>query len=255
MSLFQGELTVASAEEARKVAFLRRDGAGPEIFFLGGFMSDMRGSKAEALDAFAEHSGRAITRFDYSGHGASGSTFEAGTISRWLEEAAAVLEHVARGPQILVGSSMGGWIALLLALALQRAGAGRIAGLVLLAPAVDMTHALILPRMDAAARAELETTGRWPLPSAYSEQPYAITRGLIEDGEHHLLGGAPIAIGAPVHIIQGVLDEEVPWDHAVDLVSQLAQDDVVLTLIKDAGHRLSRPADLDKIISAIAAIA
>ncbi|MCX5513670.1 alpha/beta hydrolase [Kaistia algarum] len=255
MAPFQGELTVGSGVDARQVAFLRREGEGPEIFFLGGFMSDMRGAKAEALDAFAERTGRAMIRFDYSGHGQSGGNVEDGTISRWLEEAATVLGDVAKGPQILVGSSMGGWIAVLLALADARAQGGRIAGLVLLAPAIDMTQDLILPHMSAEARAELETTGRWRLPSAYSERPYVITKRLIEDGKRHLLGGGPIAIGAPVHIIQGVLDEEVPWSHAVDLVSHLAQDDVVLTLIKDAGHRLSRPEDLDKMLSAVATIA
>jgi len=246
---------VGDAGEAREIAVLRRDGGGPEIFFLGGFMSDMRGAKAEALDGFAAGAGRALTRFDYSGHGASGGRFEDGTISRWLEEATAVLDRFTRGQQILVGSSMGGWIALLLALADARRGGGRIAGLVLLAPAVDMTHDLILPHMPPEGRAELEATGRWALPSAYSDRPYTITRGLIDDGEKHLLRERPIAIGAPVHIIQGVLDDEVPWSHAVELVSRLAQDDVVLTLIKDAGHRLSRPEDLEKIIQAVAAIA
>lgn len=255
MPAFEGMVSTGNGDQARALACLRRDGGGPEIFFLGGFMSDMRGSKAEALDAYAEAKGRAITRFDYSGHGASGGRFEDGTISRWLEEAEAVFRELTRGPQILVGSSMGGWIALLLALAEQRRGSRRIAGLVLLAPAVDMTEALILPHLGAAARAELEKDGRTTLPSAYSDQGYVITRALIEDGRRHLLGEAPIAIGAPVHIIQGVLDEEVPWQHAVELVSQLAQDDVVLTLIKDAGHRLSRPEDLERIISAVSAIA
>ena len=255
MPPFEGEITVGHGDAARRIAYLRRDGSGPEILFLGGFMSDMRGAKGEALDAFAERTGRAITRFDYSGHGASGGRFEDGTISRWLEEAGAILYGAAAGPRVLVGSSMGGWIALLLALVEQRAGSDRIAGLVLLAPAVDMTEALILPHLSRQARAELEAEGRTALPSAYADRPYTITRALIEDGRRHLLGGSPIAIGAPVHIIQGVLDEEVPWKHAVDLVSQLAQDDVVLTLVKDAGHRLSRPEDIDRIISAVTAIA
>ncbi|MBN9000059.1 MAG: alpha/beta hydrolase, partial [Rhizobiales bacterium] len=148
MPPFEGEITVGRGEAARRIAYLRRDGSGPEILFLGGFMSDMRGAKGEALDAFAERTGRAITRFDYSGHGASGGRFEDGTISRWLEEAGAILYGAAVGPQVLVGSSMGGWIALLLALVEQRAGSDRIAGLVLLAPAVDMTEALILPHLS-----------------------------------------------------------------------------------------------------------
>ncbi len=255
MTLAETQITVGSGEATRRIAVLARPGRGPGLLFLGGFMSDMRGAKAEALDAFAAREGRAITRFDYSGHGASGGAFTDGTISRWLEEATAVLDRAEGMPLVLVGSSMGGWIALLLALAEAKAGRGRIAGLVLLAPAVDMTHSLILPHMSEAARATLEATGAWPLPSAYSDKPYAITRALIEDGAQHLLQGQPIAIRAPVHIIQGVLDEEVPYGHALDLVSHLSEDDVVLTLIKDAGHRLSRPEDLAKMIAAVAAIA
>jgi len=254
MTLARTEITVGSGDAARTIAILERSGKAPGVLFLGGFMSDMHGTKAEALDAFAAETGRAITRFDYSGHGESSGAFADGTISRWLEEAAAVLDRAAGAPLVVVGSSMGGWIALLLALAEAQSGRTRIAGLVLLAPAVDMTHSLILPHMSAEARAEMETTGAWRLPSAYSGTPYVITKALIEDGARHLLGEKPIAIRAPVHIIQGVLDEEVPWGHAVDLVSHLAEDDVVLTLVKDAGHRLSRPEDLAKIISAVAAI-
>ncbi len=255
MTLARTEITVGSGDAARRIALLQRPGRAPGLLFLGGFMSDMRGAKAEALDAFAAREGRAITRFDYSGHGKSGGDFADGTISRWLEEAAAVLDIAGGAPLVVVGSSMGGWIALLLALAEAKAGRRRIAGLVLLAPAVDMTHSLILPHLGAAARAEMEATGAYRQPSAYSDKPYLITKALIDDGATHLLDGKPIAIGAPVHIIQGVLDEEVPYHHALDLVSHLAEDDVVLTLVKDAGHRLSRPEDLAKIIAAVAAIA
>jgi pimeloyl-ACP methyl ester carboxylesterase len=248
-------IAVGAGANARDIAILARQGAGPGILFLGGFMSDMRGSKAEALDEWAAANGRALTRFDYSGHGVSGGDFADGTITRWLEEARAVLDAATSGPQILVGSSMGGWIALLLALALREAEPGRVAGLVLLAPAVDMTRDLILARMTEPEKAEMETTGALRQPSAYSDQPYLITKALIDDGEAHLLGHRPVALGAPVHIIQGVLDDEVPWQVAIDLVAQLAQDDVVLTLIKDAGHRLSRPEDLKKLIQAVEAIA
>jgi len=247
-------LPVGAGAQSRDIAVLARPGKGPGVLFLGGFMSDMMGSKAEALDQWAATSGRALTRFDYSGHGQSGGDFADGTITRWLEEARAVLDPLP-GPQILVGSSMGGWIALLLAQEMMASAPGRIAGLVLLAPAVDMTRDLILARMTPAERAEMEATGALKQPSAYSDQPYLITRKLIEDGEAHLLGHRPIALGAPVHIIQGVLDDEVPWQVAIDLVAQLAQDDVVLTVIKDAGHRLSRPEDLQKLIAAVEAIA
>jgi len=247
-------IPVGAGAEARDIAVLARPGKGPGVLFLGGFMSDMMGSKAEALDQWAAETGRALTRFDYSGHGRSGGDFADGTITRWLEESRAVLDQ-AEGPQILVGSSMGGWIALLLALEMTKAAPGRIAGLVLLAPAVDMTRDLIYARMTPAERAEMAATGALKQPSAYSDQPYLITQKLIDDGETHLLGHRPVALGAPVHIIQGVLDDEVPWQVAIDLVAQLAQDDVVLTIIKDAGHRLSRPEDLKKLIAAVEAIA
>jgi len=248
-------ISVGAGAEARDIAVLARPGTGPGVLFLGGFMSDMQGSKAEALDQWAAEKGRAITRFDYSGHGQSGGDFADGTITRWLEETRAVLERETEGPQILVGSSMGGWIALLLALEMTARAPGRIAGLVLLAPAVDMTRDLILARMTPAERQEMETTGALKQRSAYSDQPYLITKKLIDDGEAHLLGHRPVALGAPVHILQGVLDDEVPWQVAIDLVAQLAQDDVVLTVIKDAGHRLSRPEDLKKLIAAVEAIA
>ncbi|MCX5495007.1 alpha/beta hydrolase [Kaistia dalseonensis] len=255
MQLEHNSFVVGADAAAREIAVLQRGGNGPGIFFLGGFMSDMRGSKAEALDHWGAEHGRAVTRFDYSGHGASGGAFADGTISRWLEEAEAVFTRFTTGPQILVGSSMGGWIAVLLAIRLGKRDPARVAGLVLLAPAIDMTESLMLARMPEAARLEMETTGAWRQPSAYSDTPYLITKALIDDGRQHLLGETPIAIGAPVHIIQGVLDEDVPWGHAVDLVSRLAQDDVVLTLIKDAGHRLSRPEDLSRIVAAVEAIA
>lgn len=248
-------IPVGADADARDIAVLARPGAGPGVLFLGGFMSDMMGSKAEALDEWAAEHGRALTRFDYSGHGRSGGDFADGTITRWLEEARLVLEQATEGPQILVGSSMGGWLALLLALEIGKREPGRIAGLVLLAPAVDMTRDLIYARMTPAERDEMETTGVLRQPSAYSDQPYLITKKLIDDGETHLLGHRPVALRAPVHIIQGVLDDEVPWQVAIDLVAQLAEDDVVLTVIKDAGHRLSRPGDLKKLIAAVEAIA
>ncbi|MBN9022184.1 MAG: alpha/beta hydrolase, partial [Rhizobiales bacterium] len=212
------------------------------------FASDMRGSKAEALDAFAARSGRAFTRFDYSGHGASGGTFAEGTISRWLEEARAVFA-ATEGPQVVVGSSMGGWLALLLTESLKETG--RVAGLVLIAPAVDMTRTLMLDEMTRAQRKQLADAGAVTLPSDYSAAGYTITRALIEDGERHLFGERLIETGCPVHILQGVEDSDVPWQHATALVSRLASDDVVLTLVKDGDHRLSRPEDLERMIAAV----
>lgn len=245
-------LMVGQGAAERSIAVLHRPGDGPGIFWLGGFASDMRGSKAEALDAFAAGNGRAITRFDYSGHGASGGLFEDGTISRWLEEARRVFESVTEGPQVVVGSSMGGWLALLLAEALR--DTGRIAGLVLIAPAVDMTRALIFAEMTAKQRKQLETDGMVSMPSDYSAAGYTITRALIEDGDRHLFGERLIETGCPVHIIQGVMDTDVPWRHATELVSRLASDDVVMTLVKDGDHRLSRPEDLERIIAAVTGV-
>jgi pimeloyl-ACP methyl ester carboxylesterase len=228
-----------------------RAGKSPGILWLGGFKSDMRGTKAEALAAHAATTGQAYVRFDYSGHGESGGAFEAGTISRWLEETLAVFEHVARGPQIVVGSSMGGWIALLLARALasrKNGGIAKMAGLVLIAPAPDFTETLMWAQMSPEVRREIEEKGFWLRPSEYGDGPYPITRALIEDGRNHLLLDRPIEIGCPVRILQGVLDPDVPWRHALKLVSCLAQDDVVLTLVKDGDHRLSRPEDIERLL-------
>jgi pimeloyl-ACP methyl ester carboxylesterase len=246
-------LEVGRGEASRRIAVRMRQGAGPGIMWLGGFMSDMGGTKAVALDQWAGDRGRACLRFDYSGHGESGGRFADGTITRWLEESLAVFEACCEGPQLLVGSSMGGWLALLLARELRRAprpGASPT-GMVLIAPAVDFTEALMWKRFPAEVRREIETMGVWKRPSQYSDQPYLITRGLIEDGRRHLMLGGLIETGCPVRILQGVQDPDVPWDHAVELVSRLAQDDVVLTLVKDGDHRLSRPEDIERLLAAV----
>jgi pimeloyl-ACP methyl ester carboxylesterase len=244
---------VGDGAAARDIAVLTRPGTAPGLFWLGGFASDMKGTKAEALDAFAARTGRAFTRFDYSGHGASGGTFAEGTISRWLEEVRAVFERT-EGPQVIVGSSMGGWLALLLTEA-HRAAVGadqsRIAGLVLIAPAVDMTKVLMFDTMTRKEKKQLREEGAVRSPSDYDPEGYLITRALIEDGETHLFGDRLIETGCPVHILQGIEDTDVPWQHATHLVSRLASDDVVLTLVKDGDHRLSRPEDIDRLIVAV----
>jgi pimeloyl-ACP methyl ester carboxylesterase len=241
--------------EARDVAVLRRDGRAPGIFWLGGFRSDMNGSKAVALDRWAEGAGHAATRFDYSGHGRSSGRLKDGTISRWLEEAHAVLEGFTRGPQVLVGSSMGGWIALLLARRLAEKGeAARLAGMVLIAPAFDMTRDLMWDRFKPAERRRLRKNGFLAFPSAYSAEPDIITNALVEDGARHLLGDHPIETHCPVHVIQGMQDEDVPWSHATRLMERLAFDDAVLTLVRDGDHRLSRPEDIERLIQAVAAM-
>jgi pimeloyl-ACP methyl ester carboxylesterase len=196
-----------------------------------------------------------MIRFDYSGHGESGGAFTDGTIGRWLEDSLAVFEACCQGPQVLVGSSMGGWLALLLGQALARRrqpAQATIAGMVLIAPAVDFTEELMWRRMSPEVRREIDEKGVWERPSAYSEGPYLITRGLIEEGRNHLLLGGMIETGCPVRILQGVRDEDVPWQHAVDLSARFARDDVVLTLVKDGDHRLSRPEDIERLIAAVA---
>jgi pimeloyl-ACP methyl ester carboxylesterase len=243
---------VGDGADARDIAVLTRRGTAPGLFWLGGFASDMRGTKAEALDAFAVRTDRAFTRFDYSGHGASGGTFAEGTVSRWLQEAKAIFDRTA-GPQVIVGSSMGGWLALLLTEA-HRAAVGatqsRIAGLVLIAPAVDMTRVLMFDTMTRKEKKQLREEGAVRSPSDYDPGGYLITRALIDDGEKHLFGDRLIETGCPVHILQGIEDTDVPWQRATQLVSRLASDDVVLTLIKDGDHRLSRAEDLDRLIAA-----
>ena len=247
-------LDVGTGAAARRIAIRLRAGAAPGLLWLGGFKSHMKGTKAEALDRWAEEARRACVRFDYSGHGESGGDFTEGTVGRWLEETVAVYTKFAQGPQVVVGSSMGGWLALLLAQALRKqkgAASAPIAGMVLIAPAVDFTEVLMWNQFSDATKREIETKGAWMRPSQYSEAPYPITKGLIEDGRRYLLLGGLIETGCPVHILQGVQDPDVPWRHAVELVSRFARDDVVLTLIKDGDHRLSRPEDIERLIAAV----
>ena len=247
-------LAVGDGADQRAIAVRRHDGGSPGLFWLGGYKSDMRGTKAQALAAWARQNGRACVRFDYSGHGESEGNFTDGTIGRWLEESLAVFDACCRGPQVVIGSSMGGWLALLLARELARrvqTDPG-LASLVLIAPAVDFTEELMWKRFPPEIKREIEQTGAWARPSQYSDQPYLITRSLIEEGRSHLLLDNMIETGCPVRILQGVQDPDVPWQHAVELSSRFAQDDVVLTLVKDGDHRLSRPEDIERLIAAVA---
>jgi pimeloyl-ACP methyl ester carboxylesterase len=248
-------VAVGAGSALRRIAIRADTGSPPGLFWLGGFKSDMRGTKAEAVAGWAKERGRACVRFDYSGHGESGGDFAAGTIGRWLEEAVAVFDRFCPGPEVVIGSSMGGWLALLLARELKKRaldGPTPIAGLVLIAPAVDFTEELMWKRFPAEVRRTIVDHGAWSQPSQYSAEPYVITRELIEEARRHLLLGAMIEIGCPVRILQGVQDPDVPWDHAIELVSHLAQDDVILTLVKDGDHRLSRPEDIERLLQAIA---
>ena len=245
-------ITVGAADDARDIAVLQRSGNAPGLVWLGGFKSDMAGSKAVALDRWAGEHGCGCTRFDYSGHGRSGGDFLDGSISRWLEESLMVIRQRTCTPQILVGSSMGGWIALLAAGSMLAAGEGdRLAGMVLIAPAYDMTEELMWKRFDAAARSQLMEAGSFSRPSEYSDEPYVLTRLLIEDGRRHLFADGTIQTGCPVHILQGMQDPDVPWTHATGLMERLAHDDAVLTLIADGDHRLSRPQDLQRLTRAV----
>jgi pimeloyl-ACP methyl ester carboxylesterase len=248
-------LEIGTGAERRAVAVREHLGTSPGLFWLSGYKSDMKGTKAEGLARWAEQAGRACVRFDYSGHGESGGIFADGTIGRWLADGLGVFDACCRGPQILIGSSMGGWLALLVARALRQrrqVGPASVAGLVLIAPAVDFTEELMWKRFTPAIKRELEEKGVWARPSEYSPEPYLVTRQLIEEGRNHLLLGGMIETGCPVRILQGVEDPDVPWRHAVELVSRLASDDVVLTLVKDGDHRLSRPEDIERLIRAVA---
>jgi pimeloyl-ACP methyl ester carboxylesterase len=247
-------LQIDGAGEQRKIAVRQSAGAMPGLFWLSGYKSDMKGTKAAALAAWAGKAGRACIRFDYSGHGESDGVFVDGTIGRWLADSLAVFDACCQGPQILVGSSMGGWLALLLVRALKQraqAGLGSVAGMVLVAPAIDFTEELMWKRFTPAIKRELEEKGVWERPSAYAAEPYLVTRQLIEEGRSHLLLGSMIETGCPVRILQGVEDPDVPWQHAVELTSRLACDDVVLTLVKDGDHRLSRPEDIERLLNAV----
>lgn len=233
------------------LAYHRRRGGTPGgVLWLGGFMSDMTGTKATALDAWAAESGESFLRFDYFGHGASGGAFVDGTISRWRDDAVAVLDALTEGPQVLVGSSMGGWIATLLALARP----ARVAGLVYVAPAPDFTEELMWRNLPEAARRQIMEEGLWHRPSAYDDGPYPITRALIEDGRRNRVLGGPIPIRCPVAVLQGMNDPDVPWAHAMRLVAALDSDDVTVTLTKSGDHRLSTAEDLARLTATVAAM-
>ena len=248
-------IEVGKDSEARSIAVRAREGSAPGLFWLGGFNSDMQGTKALALDAWAAEHNRGCVRFDYSGHGESGGAFIDGTIGRWLEESVTVFEQFCAGPQVVIGSSMGGWMALLLAREIAKRPASRasLAGLVLIAPAPDFTEQLMWNGFSPEICQEIERKGVWLRPSQYGE-PYPITRALIQEGRNHLLLGSAINVGCPVRILQGAQDPDVPWQHAFALAHRLPADDVVLTVIQDGDHRLSRPQDIARMIAAVAEI-
>ncbi|MCV9962130.1 alpha/beta hydrolase [Pararhizobium sp. BT-229] len=252
-------LDVGTGVESRRIAMRllpARDSASlPSLVWLGGYRSDMAGTKAVELERHAEGTGAACIRFDYSGHGASGGAFTDGTISRWLEESLAVVDHVNPDRMVLIGSSMGGWIALRLIAELRARGeGGRIAGLVLIAPAPDFTSELIEPNLTDAERTSLAERGYFEEPTPYGPDPNVYTAALIEDGRQNRVLAGIIETGCPVHILQGMQDPDVPYTHALKLMEHLPSDDVVMTLIRDGDHRLSRPDDIERILIAVDAM-
>ena len=247
-------LSVGGDASSRRIAYIAEPGASgkiPGVMWLSGLKSEMTSTKASVIAAWAAERGVPCTRFDYSGHGQSAGTFENGTIGAWLAEALAVFREITRGPQILIGSSMGGYIALLLLRSLMRdhpREAERITALLLIAPAWDMTERLMWQRFSGSTQREILEKGVYNRPSKYGDGDYAITRRLIEDGRNHLIGDAPFDPGRPIHILHGLLDPDVPWEHTLDLVAHLSGDHVHVSAVPDGEHRLSRPEDLALMI-------
>ncbi len=221
------------------LAWVRTAGRGPCTVFLPGYRSDMEGAKALETEAFCAAHGLACLRLDYSGHGASGGAFTDGTIGRWTDDALHLVDHLTEGRLVLVGSSMGGWIALNAALARPE----RVQALVGIAAAPDFTEDLMWDAMMPGERLQLRRDGVLPVPSAYGD-PYPMTLALIEDGRRRLLLRAPIPLRCPIRLLQGMQDPDVPWETAMRLLDRLEGADVQVTLIGDGDHRLSRPADL-----------
>jgi len=228
----------------RTIAYQKFDTGGPGIIFLGGFKSDMSGIKALTLSQWCKANQRSFIRFDYSGHGKSSEKFEQGCVGHWLQDTLAIIDHLTTAPQILVGSSMGGWLMLLACL--QRPQ--RIAGLLGIATAADFTESIIWSSLSREQRETVKTRGYIERPSEYQDDPYCITRLLIEDGRHHLLLDKPIEFQGPVRLLHGLDDQDVPWSISRQVCDQITSGDVHLHLIKDAEHRFSRQQDLDLIL-------
>ena len=250
-------IDVGQAPHVRRIAAISTPGMDDDVtvVWLGGYRSDMTGTKAVALESQAGRLNVNFLRFDYSGHGRSSGHNTEGTISLWLEEALAVIERFAPGRLVLVGSSMGAWIALRVIEELRKRGeADRVAGMVLIAPAPDFTSVLIEPHLSEKERRSLAERGFFEEESAYSAEPNRYTRALIEDGRRNLVMSGLIQTGCPVHILQGMKDPDVPYAHALKIMEKIVGDDAILTLIRDGDHRLSRPEDIEKIEAAVAAM-
>jgi pimeloyl-ACP methyl ester carboxylesterase len=241
---------ILTREDGATIAYRRRAGRGPGIVFLGGFMSDMTGTKAAALDRFCAARGQAYLRFDYFAHGASSGNFKEATIGRWKDDALAVLDRLTEGPQVLVGSSIGGWVMVLTALARRE----RVRALVGIAAAPDATEDLMWPELTQDQRQAMRRDGFVRLSSQYSEEGYVYTLKLIEDGRKHLVLRAPIPLACPVRLLHGKADPDVPWRTSLDLAAKLDSTDVEVTLIKDGDHRLSSEANLALLMRTVEAL-
>lgn len=237
--------------DGNSVAYAKTDGTAPTVVFLGGFRSDMTGTKAVALEAWAREAGCAFLRFDYLGHGQSSGRFEDGTIGRWLDDSVAAIDQLTTGRLVLVGSSMGGWLSLLVA----RARPERLAGLVLIAAAPDFTERMLLKGLSPEDRAALKREGRLERPSQYSPEPSVFTWKLIEEGRNHLLLDKKLSLPCPVRLLHGQSDPDVPWDYSLQIAAHLDAPEVITTLIKGGDHRLSTPADIARLIATVEELA
>ena len=237
-----------SPGDGSRIAYRHSPGQSPGILFCAGFNSNMQGEKALALEAWCHNTDRQFTRFDYSGHGESSGAFEEGTIGRWRDDTLAVLDQVCEGPQLVVGSSMGGWIMLLVA----QERPGRVCALIGIAAAPDFTEALWSGGLSATQLQSLDDSGVCQIENCYDDgEPYRISRRLLEEGREHLLLQRDIAVMSPVRLLHGQRDEDVPWQHALSIAQRLASTDVEVHLVKSGDHRLSSPADLDRLIGTV----
>ena len=237
--------------DGNTVAYATIPGRAPTVVFLGGFRSDMTGTKAVALEAWAENRGQAFLRFDYLGHGQSSGRFEDGTIGRWLDDSLAAIDQLTTDKLVLVGSSMGGWLSLLAA----RARPERLAGLVLIAAAPDFTERMLLKGLSAEDRTTLQRDGRLERPSQYSPEPSVFTWKLIEEGRNHLLLDKPLSLPCPVRLLHGQSDPDVPWEYSLQIAQHLDAPEVITTFIKGGDHRLSTPADIARLIATVSELA
>jgi pimeloyl-ACP methyl ester carboxylesterase len=249
-TVLNADVKSLARSDGATIAYHRRDGAAPGIVFLGGFRSDMTGAKALFLDDYCRRNGRAFVRFDYFGHGESSGDFADGTISRWRDDAVAVIDSLTEGKQILIGSSMGGWIMVLAALARPE----RVQALIGIAAAPDFTADLLPRRLSEAQLREIEERGRTTLPSDYDPAGYLYTKALLDDGNRNLVLRGEIALTCPVRLLHGMADESVPWRQSLRLAQQLASADVTVTLVKGGDHRLSRDEDLARLAGVVDAL-